>query len=213
MSHVFDVVERARLVPVVKIDDAADAAPLAKALLAGGLPIAEITFRTAAAAAAIAAVSKEVPEVLVGAGTVLTVDQVKSAVDAGARFIVAPGFNPKVVSHCISHDIPVLPGINSPTQVEMALDFGLNILKFFPAEPSGGIKMLSALAGPYVGVRYVPTGGVGPENLISYLKLKCVVACGGSWMVKSDLISAGKFDDISRLTREAVDLAGTATGA
>lgn len=204
MDDVFAKIKETKLVPVVKINDAKDAIPLGKALVAGGLPVAEITFRTDAAEESIRKLAAELPGLLVGAGTVLTTDQVDRAMDAGARFIVSPGFNPRIVDYCIAKKIPVIPGINSPSQVEMGLERGLTILKFFPAEASGGIQMLKALAGPYVGVKYIPTGGISADNLAAYLKLPCVFACGGSWMVKDELISSGQFDEITRLTAEAV---------
>lgn len=197
-----------KLVPVVKIDQAADALPLGRALAAGGLPVAEITFRTDAAEAAIRILSREMPGLLVGAGTVLSVDNVKRAVDAGARFMVAPGFNPKVVDYCLANGLVIVPGINSPTDVEMGLDRNLDVLKFFPAEASGGLKMLKALSGPYGSVRFMPTGGITVKNLIEYLAFDRVLACGGTWMVEPALISTGYFDEITRLTREAVDLIG-----
>ncbi len=196
-----------KIVPVIKLDRVADALPLGKALLEGGLPIAEITFRTDAAEESIRALTSRLPEVLVGAGTVLTVDQVQRAQRAGARFVVTPGFNPTVVDYCVKNRIPIYPGINNPMGVEAALERGLTVLKFFPAEVSGGIKMIQALAGPYVGVRYVPTGGVTPANLAAYLKEPAVYAVGGTWIAKADLISAGKFDEIAKLTREAVAIA------
>jgi 2-dehydro-3-deoxyphosphogluconate aldolase/(4S)-4-hydroxy-2-oxoglutarate aldolase len=194
-----------KLVPVVKIDKAECAFTLGQALSAGGLPIAEITFRTDAAEDAIRILRRELPDMLIGAGTVLTVDNVNRAVDAGAHFMVAPGFNPKVVDYCLANGILIMPGVNSPTDVEMGLDRGLDVLKFFPAEPSGGLKMLKALSGPYGGVRYMPTGGINTKNLLEYLAFNRVLACGGTWMVESALISAGRFDEITRLTREAVE--------
>jgi 2-dehydro-3-deoxyphosphogluconate aldolase/(4S)-4-hydroxy-2-oxoglutarate aldolase len=198
-----------RIIPVVAIQDAGDALPLADALIRGGLPCAEITFRTAAAAAAIEAVAKR-GDIDVGAGTVLKVEQVKQAVDAGATFIVSPGFNPKVVSYCIDNGIPVTPGVSNPTDIEMALDFGLEILKFFPAEAFGGLKTLKAMSAPYTMMRFIPTGGIGPGNVLDYLKHPKVAACGGSWMVKSDLIAGGQFERITELTREAVAIAAQA---
>ncbi len=204
MDDVFAKIKETKLVPVVKINDAKDAIPLGKALVAGRLPVAEITFRTDAAEESIRKLAAELPGLLVGAGTVLTTDQVDRAMDAGARFIVSPGFNPRIVDYCIAKKIPVIPGINSPSQVEMGIERGLTILKFFPAEASGGIQMLKALAGPYIGVKYIPTGGISADNLAAYLKLPCVFACGGSWMVKDELISSGQFDEITRLTAEAV---------
>lgn len=192
------------IVPVVKIENAGDAVALGKALLDGGLPVAEITFRTAAAEEAIRKLSQELPEVLVGAGTVLTVENAKKAVAVGAKFIVSPGFNSKVVGYCVDNNIPVTPGINSPTQIEMALEFGLEVVKFFPAEASGGLSLLKAMAAPYGGIKFIPTGGINAKNLNTYLSFPKVHACGGSWMVTADLISSGKFDEITKLTKEAM---------
>ncbi len=193
------------LVPVIKIDDAADAAPLARALEAGGLPCAEVTFRTAAAAEAIAEMVKACPDMIVGAGTVLTVEQADAAIAAGATFIVSPGLNPTVVRHCIEKEIPVIPGINNPTGIEQALELGLKIVKFFPAEPSGGLNMLKAMAAPYGGVRFMPTGGISPANVGEYLAWDRIIACGGSWMVPPKLLAAKDFAGIEKLAREAVD--------
>lgn len=195
------------LLPVVVLDSVKGAVPLAAALETGGLPVAEVTFRTPAAAASIRAISDAKPNVIVGAGTVLTVDQVSQAFDSGAQFLVSPGFNPTVVSKAAELDLPIVPGVNSPTDVEMAMDHGLKVLKFFPAEASGGVAMLKSLAGPYGDVRFIPTGGIGPKNLPDYLSLSNVLACGGSWMVSPRLIAQGNFDEISELTREAVTLA------
>ena len=210
MHEVLTRIGKIRLVPVIKIERAQDAVPLGNALLEGNLPVAEVTFRTGAAAEAIAALKRDCPALLIGAGTVLSVDQVKQAVDAGAEFIVSPGFNPKVVDYCVDEGIPVTPGINNPTQIEMGLERGLEVLKFFPAEASGGMALLKAMSAPYGGVRFIPTGGIGPKNLVSYLSFDRVFACGGSWMVKSEMISSGDFAGITRLCQEAVDLAGTA---
>jgi 2-dehydro-3-deoxyphosphogluconate aldolase / (4S)-4-hydroxy-2-oxoglutarate aldolase len=204
MDEILKEIEGCGIVPVVKIEKAADALPLGKALLAGGLPLAEITFRTAAAEEVIRSLAEGLPELIVGAGTVLTIEQAEKALRAGARFIVSPGFNPKVVSFCREQGVPVLPGVNSPTQIEAAMECGLRVMKFFPAEESGGAAFLKAVAAPYEGIRFIPTGGVNAANLISYLSLKNVLACGGSWMVKGELISAGKFEEITALTREAV---------
>lgn len=204
MNDVLVKIGELGLVPVVKIEDAKDAVSLGKALLAGGLPVAEITFRTAAAEEAIKRLSQELPEVFIGAGTVLMVENVKKAVAAGAKFIVSPGFNPKVVGYCVENDIPITPGINSPTQIEMALEHGLEVVKFFPAEASGGLPLLKAMSAPYGNIRFIPTGGINAKNVNTYLSFPKVHACGGSWMVKADLISSGKFDEITRLTKEAV---------
>ncbi|MCK5201157.1 MAG: bifunctional 4-hydroxy-2-oxoglutarate aldolase/2-dehydro-3-deoxy-phosphogluconate aldolase, partial [Spirochaetales bacterium] len=181
-----------------------DAVDLGKALIKGGLPIAEITFRTDAAEEAIRRLHIELPDVLLGAGTVLTVDQVKKAVSAGAEFIVAPGFDPDVVDYCVANNIPVVPGVNSPTQIEMALKRNLRILKFFPAEASGGLPMLKSMAAPYGDLKFIPTGGVNTANINTYLQSDRVLACGGTWMVKPELISSGNFKEIAEITSEAV---------
>ena len=198
-----------KIIPVVAIQDAGDALPLADALVRGGLPCAEITFRTAAAVSAIEAIAKR-GDIDVGAGTVLKVEQVQQAVDAGATFIVAPGFNPKVVAYCIDNGIPVTPGVSNPTDIEMALDYGLEVVKFFPAEAFGGLNTLKAMSAPYNMMRFIPTGGIGPGNVLDYLKHPKVAACGGSWMVKSDFIAGGQFERITELTREAVAIAAQA---
>ncbi len=199
-----------RLVPVVAIPRADDAVPLARTLVEAGLPCAEITFRTDAAAAAIAAIATGVPELRVGAGTVLSVAQAEAAVRAGASFIVAPGFDPAVVDFALERGIPVVPGVCTPTEVTLALACGLSVLKLFPAEAAGGVAYLKALAAPFGAARFVPTGGIGPDNLASYLAVRQVIACGGSWMVTKDLIAAGDFDTIGRLATEARRLAGAA---
>ena len=205
MNAILNELSKIGIVPVIKIDDAKDAAPLAKALLEGGLPCAEVTFRTGAAKDAIAAMTKAYPEMLVGAGTVLTTAQVDDAVAAGARFIVSPGLNPEVVRYCVEREIPIVPGINNPTGIEQALSLGLETVKFFPAEPSGGVKMIKAMAAPYSKVTFMPTGGVGPDNLRDYLAFPKIIACGGSWMVPPAMVAAGDFAGITRLVREAVD--------
>ena len=193
------------IVPVVKIDRAEDALPLAKALSDGCLPLAEITFRTQAAEASIAAISAAMPDMLVGAGTVLTVEQVDRAVAAGAKFVVSPGFNPKVVERCIAIGVPVAPGCSGTSDMEAAMELGLDVVKFFPAEASGGVEFLKAVSGPYPNLKFMPTGGVNAENLNDYLSLKNVIACGGTWMVKPELIAAGDFAGIAALTRQAVN--------
>lgn len=193
------------IVPVIALDRTEDAQPLAGALIEGGLPCAEVTFRTAAAEESIRIMAEKYPELLVGAGTVLTPEQADRAVAAGAKFIVSPGLNPKVVAHCIEIGIPVVPGCATPSDIETALGFGLDVVKFFPAEPSGGIAMIKALAGPYVNVRFMPTGGINAKNVTSYLDYEKIVACGGTWMIDKAMIKAGDFAGIARLTREAVN--------
>ena len=204
MNEILEKIGALRLVPVVKIENSEDAASLGRALLEAGLPIAEITFRTAAAEAAIRALTAKLPELLIGAGTVLSVDQVKLAVDAGARFMVAPGFNPTVVDYCIDHNICVVPGVNNPSQIERALARKLDAVKFFPAEASGGLPFLKAVAAPYSDMLFLPTGGINLQNLMTYLSFPRVIACGGSWMVEADLIAAGNFTQIKKLAQEAV---------
>jgi 2-dehydro-3-deoxyphosphogluconate aldolase/(4S)-4-hydroxy-2-oxoglutarate aldolase len=206
MQDVLARIGLCRIIPVIALDDADAAAPLADALVAGGLPIVEITFRTDAAERAIRAVAHR-SDLLVGAGTVLNVDTAKKAADAGAKFIVSPGFNPKVVSWCVNAGLPITPGTATPTDIEMALDHGLSVVKFFPAEPLGGITMLKAVAAPYGMMRFIPTGGIGPENMATYLAFPKVLACGGSWMATKELIAGGQFDKIRDLTRLAVELA------
>jgi 2-dehydro-3-deoxyphosphogluconate aldolase/(4S)-4-hydroxy-2-oxoglutarate aldolase len=206
---IFTKIRQARLLPVVVVDEAADAVPLARALVSGGLPVAEVTFRTEAAAEAIRRIAAEVPDALLGAGTVLTPQQVKAAKAAGARFLVTPGYNPAVVQAAADEGLPIVPGVNNPTGVEQAMAAGLSAVKFFPAEPTGGVPFLKALMGPYGGMRFIPTGGIGPKNLRDYLALKAVLACGGSWMVDPALVRAGRFDEVQRLTAEAVALANS----
>jgi 2-dehydro-3-deoxyphosphogluconate aldolase/(4S)-4-hydroxy-2-oxoglutarate aldolase len=204
MQDTLDTLGRLGLVPVVKIERAEDAVRLGEALLAGGLPCAEITFRTAAAEEAIGRISSSLPDIVLGAGTVRSVDQAERAVAAGARFIVSPGFNKKVVDWCLDKGVAVTPGVATPTEIDMATETGLNVLKFFPAEALGGIKTLKAISAPYGDVRFIPTGGINLGNLPDYLALPSVFCCGGSWLVKGDLITAGRFDEITRLAQEAV---------
>ena len=210
MNATLQKLEQFGIVPVVVLDDAADAAPLAKALCDGGLACAEVTFRTAAAEESIRIMTTEYPDMVVGAGTVLTTDQVDRAIAAGAKFIVSPGFNPKVVKYCIDRDIPVTPGTQTPSEMEQAIEMGLDVVKFFPAEPAGGLKMIKAVAAPYTMLQFMPTGGINLNNVEEYLEYDRILACGGSWMVKSDLIKEGKFDEITALTKEAVSLVRSA---
>ncbi len=203
MSEILNKLGNIGLVPVVAIERAVDAPKLGQALLAGNLPCAEITFRTDAAAEAIQLMTTECPEMLVGAGTVMTITQAEQAVAAGAKFIVSPGFDANVVDWCLQNKVSVTPGVVTPTEINMALNKGLQILKFFPAEAAGGIRMLKSIAGPYPNVKFIPTGGINANNLAHYLRLPLVHACGGSWMVKKTLISAGQFETITALARQA----------
>ncbi len=204
MNAVLEKLGRIGLIPVIKLETPDDALPLGKALIAGGLPVAEITFRTEAAAESIKILARELPELVLGAGTVLTTAQVDAAVEAGARYIVTPGFNPKIVEYCQKAGVPVTPGVSSPSQIEQALEMGLGVIKFFPAEQSGGVAMLKAFNGPYSGkVSFIPTGGVGPKNLLDYLTCPNVFAVGGSWMVPADAVKAHDFEKVEKLCREA----------
>ena len=209
MSTVAEKIAGFGVVPVVVLEDVKDAAPLAKALVEGGLPCAEVTFRTAAAEESIRVMTTEYPDMFVGAGTVLTIEQVDRAVAAGAKFIVSPGFDPEIVDYCLEKEIPVFPGCITPSEVAQAVKRGLKVVKFFPAEQFGGVATIKAMAAPYVGLKFMPTGGVSAKNLESYLSCDKIIACGGSWMVKGDLVKAGKFDEIKTLTEEAVKLAAS----
>lgn len=209
MSTVAEKIAGFGVVPVVVLDDVKDAAPLAKALVEGGLPCAEVTFRTAAAEESIRIMATEYPDMFVGAGTVLTIEQVDRAVAAGAKFIVSPGFDPEIVDYCLEKEIPVFPGCITPSEAAQAVKRGLKVVKFFPAEQFGGVATIKAMAAPYVGLKFMPTGGVSAKNLESYLSCDKIIACGGSWMVKGDLVKAGKFDEIKNLTEEAVKLAAS----
>lgn len=206
MNAVIKEISNIGIVPVIALDNAKDAAPLAKALIKGGLPCAEVTFRTAAAKEAIQIMSKEFPKMLVGAGTVLTTTQADEAIAAGAKFIVSPGLNPKVVKHCIEKGIPVIPGCATPSDIEAALELGLEVVKFFPAEAAGGLDMIKAMSAPYTNIKFMPTGGVNIHNLNNYLNFKKVIACGGTWMVSKELLKAGDFAAIEKLTAQAVNL-------
>ena len=192
------------LIPVIKIENPDDAVPLAKALIDGGLPAAEITFRTACAAEAIKNITEAYPDMLVGAGTVLTTEQVDAAIAAGSKFLVSPGLNPKVTAYALSKGVPMLPGCSNPSDVEAALELGLDTVKFFPAEAAGGLKMLKAMAAPYGQLKFMPTGGISADNLLEYLKFNKIIACGGSFMVKDELIKEKKWDEITALTKNAV---------
>lgn len=205
MNEVLTKIGKIGIVPVVALDRAEDALPLGKALMIGGIPCAEVTFRTAAAKEAISIMTSNFPDMLVGAGTVLTCKQVDEAVEAGAKFIVSPGLNPEVVKYCVDKGIPVTPGVATPSEVEQAIRLGLDVVKFFPAEAAGGLPMIKAMSAPYTSMKFMPTGGINKDNIATYLAFNKVLACGGSFMVDKKLIAAGRFDEVTRLSREAVD--------
>ena len=209
MSDVLASLEKLRLVPVIEIDREQDAVPLARALVEGGLPVAEVTFRTAAAEGSLRAMGA-VKEILAGAGTITTVEEAKRALGAGAKFIVSPGLAPAVVKFAQENKIPIFPGVATPTEIMAALDLGAKVLKFFPAEALGGVKTLKAFSGPFGAARFIPTGGISTANLKDYLSMPKVVAVGGSWMVKPELLRAGNFAEVTKLAREAVELARAA---
>lgn len=209
MSNILTQVAHHRIVPVIALEDAASADPLAHALIDAGLPVAEVTFRTAAAEASIKAMAK-IPGMIVGAGTVLNIDTVKRAVDSGAKFIVSPGLSPKVVSYCLLHNIPIIPGAVTPTEIEAALDLGITTVKFFPADTFGGLKAIKALSAPYAHIKFIPTGGVNAGNLAEFLSHKSIAACGGSWMVAKDLLAAKMWKEVTRLATDAVAIAKAA---
>ena len=200
------------VVPVVVLEDAKDALPLAKALKEGGLPCAEVTFRTDAAEESIRLIRREYPDMLVGAGTVLGIDQAERALEAGAKFIVSPGFDPQVVDDCLERDVPVFPGCITPSEVAQAVKRGMEVLKFFPAEQAGGLAMIKAMAAPYTMVKFMPTGGISEKNLKEYLECDKIICCGGSWMVKGSLIKNGEFGKIRKLVKEAVELVASIRG-
>lgn len=206
MSPVLEQLSDFGIVPVVVLNDVKDAEPLAKALCEGGLPCAEVTFRTAAAQKSIRIMTEAYPQMVVGAGTVLTTEQVDRAVEAGAKFIVSPGFDPEIVDYCLDKGIPVMPGTVTPSEVAQCVKRGLKVVKFFPAEQSGGVAAIKAMGAAYVGLKFMPTGGINAKNIVSYLECDKIFACGGSWMVKGDLIAAGEFDQIKSLTQEAVEI-------
>lgn len=205
MKEIADKIHEYGVVPVVVINDAKDAGTLADVLCEEGLPCAEVTFRTDAAKDAIRIMADAHPEMLVGAGTVLTVEQVEQAIAAGAQFIVSPGFDPEIVDYCISKNIAVFPGCVTPSEAAQAVKRGMKVVKFFPAQQFGGVSTVKALAAPYTMLKFMPTGGVNMENLESYLNCDKVIACGGSWMVKSELIESGQFDKIRQMTRQTVE--------
>lgn len=204
MNKVLEEISKIGIVPVIALDRAEDAAPLSRALCDGGLPCAEVTFRTAAAEESIRIMSTQFPEMLVGAGTVLTTEQVDRAVDTGAKFIVSPGLNPKVVKYCVEKNIPITPGTSNPSDVEAAIELGLDVVKFFPAEAAGGLNMIKSMAAPYTQMKFMPTGGISAKNLTTYLDFNRIIACGGSWMVSKDMVNAKDWAGITALTKEAV---------
>ena len=204
MSDLVNKLYNVGIVPVIVINDAKDAKPLAEALYKGGLPCAEVTFRTDAAEESIKIITDAFPDMIVGAGTILTTEQVDRAIGAGAKFIVSPGLNPKIVAYCTQKGVPIIPGCANPSDIEQALEQGLDVVKFFPAEAAGGLNMIKSMSAPYTKVRFMPTGGISAKNLNEYLAFPKIVACGGSWMVSGDLIKAGAYDKIEELTREAV---------
>ena len=206
MNEVIEKLGRTGIIPVVVIENTADAVPLGKALVRGGLPCAEVTFRTAAAADAIRILKKEVPELLVGAGTVLTKEQADQAEEAGVSFIVSPGLNPNIVRYVQEKGIPMMPGVCTPSEIETAMELGIKEMKFFPAEAAGGLKMIKALCGPYRDVLFMPTGGITAKNAGDYLKYEKILCCGGTWMVSPAMIRDGKFEEIERLTAEAAEI-------
>ncbi len=206
-TSMIPALEEKRIVPVVKLDRTEDAEPLAEALIRGGLPVAEVTFRTDAAEESIRIMRRQFPEMLVGAGTVINTEQAKRALDAGAAFLVSPGTNDKVLQFAIDQNIPVFPGVCTPSEIITALEYGLEIVKFFPAKQYGGLDTMKALAGPFPTIRFMPTGGVNLSNMKEFLAFKKIIAIGGSWMVKDTLINEGDFDGIAKLTKEAVGLA------
>jgi len=204
--NITERVQQIGIIPVVSIQKLEHALPLAEGLVEGGLACAEITFRTAVAADAIAQIRSRFPEIFLGAGTVLTAEQVDVAINAGAEYIVSPGTNPAVVDHCLAKGVTIFPGVCTPTEIELALAKGVDVLKFFPAEPMGGVKFLQAICAPYKHVRFIPTGGVDAKNIGHYLALPQVIACGGSWMVKPEWLDAGEFGKVKMMASEAVGL-------
>ncbi len=213
MTEMMKRLQKIGIVPVVVLNDVEDALPLGERLMAGGLPTAEVTFRTDAAEESIRRMVKAYPDMIVGAGTVLTCEQADRAIAAGAKYIVSPGFNPKVTEYVLKQGVPMTPGVCTPTEIEAAMSLGLDVLKFFPAEPSGGLKMIKAVCAAYVNLHFMPTGGINADNVKDYLAYDRIVACGGSWMVNGKLIKEGKFDEIEKLVREASGIVREIRGA
>lgn len=206
MNDILKQIEIHKIVPVIKLEDCKNALPLGKALIEGGLPVAEVTFRTDAAEESIRILTKAYPKMNVGAGTVISVEQAKRAVDAGATYIVMPGINTKVIEYCLNENVPVLPGICTPSEIMVLLDYGINIVKFFPAEAYGGLETIKALSAPFPLIKFIPTGGINVNNILKYLKYEKIVACGGSWMVPNSDIKTGNFVKIKDLVNQAVNL-------
>ena len=206
MNEVLAKIQEIGIIPVVVLDRVEDALPLGKALIEGGLPCAEVTFRTAAAEESIRVMSENFPELLVGAGTVQPTEQVDRAVAAGAKFVVSPGLNPRIVKYCVEKGVIIVPGCANPSDIEQALENGLEVVKFFPAELLGGLKMIKALSGPYGNVKFMATGGISASNVREYLACDHIAACGGSWMVNGKLVKEGKFDEITALVKECADI-------
>lgn len=212
MHSVLKQIQEIGIVPVVVLEDAKDAEPLAQALCDGGLPCAEVTFRTAAAEESIKIMSEKFPDMLVGAGTVITTEQVDRATAAGAKFIVSPGLNPSIVKYCADNGILITPGCANPSDIEQAIAYGLEVVKFFPAEQAGGLPYIKAISAPYTGIKFMPTVGINPENVRDYLSYNRILACGGSWMVKGDLVKARNFGKIRELVKEAVGIVKESRG-
>lgn len=204
MVNTIEKISRIKVIPIITIHQLKNVVPTIQALIKGGLPVAEITFRTEVAGEAIRIAAREFPNILLGAGTILTPDQADQAAANGATFMVTPGFNPRVVDHCLNNNITIIPGLNTPTHIEQALERGITHVKFFPAEASGGISFINAIAGPFGIIRFMATGGINDSNLKQYLSNPCIFACGGSWMVKNDLIENDRYEEITRLAKEAV---------
>ncbi|MDO4868987.1 MAG: bifunctional 4-hydroxy-2-oxoglutarate aldolase/2-dehydro-3-deoxy-phosphogluconate aldolase [Bacillota bacterium] len=204
--NIYEKIKEIGIIPVIKLENTEDAVALGRALVNGGIPVAEVTFRAEGAAGVIKAMAEQIPELTVGAGTVLTIEQAEEAIGAGAKFIVSPGFNRKVVEYVLGRGLPMIPGCMTPSEIEQGLELGLDVLKFFPAEANGGMKMIKAMSGPYGGVKFIPTGGINQDNLADYLKSDKILAVGGSWMVKPDLLRNRQFDEVTRLCLEAVEI-------
>ncbi len=205
INNIYNEIENIGIVPVIKLEDTTKAVSLAKALIDGGINCAEVTFRAEGADKVISDIVKAFPNMLVGAGTVLTCEQVDKAIEAGAKFCVAPGLNPKVVKHCIDKGVPFIPGVSGASEIEQLLELGLNVAKFFPAEQSGGLPYIKAICAPYTNMKFMPTGGINENNLNTYLAYDKIIACGGSWMVNSDLIKQEKWEEITQITKIAVE--------